>query len=48
MPQNKVDNTPATQPTASEMRSWYEKHKKQIEKYEDANNALKNLLLTEQ
>lgn len=43
MPQNKVDNTPATQPTASEMRSWYEKHKKQIEKYEDANNALKNL-----
>ena len=43
MPQNKVDNAPAAQPSASEMRNWYEEHKKQIEKYEDTNNALKNL-----
>lgn len=43
MPQNKVDSTPANQPTAKEMKDWYEQHKKQLEKYEDANNALKNL-----
>lgn len=31
------------QPTTAEMREWYEKNKSRLEKYEDANNALKNL-----
>lgn len=31
------------QPTASEMREWYEKNKSRLERYEDASNAIKNL-----
>lgn len=31
------------QPTASEMREWYEKNKARIERYEEASNAITNL-----
>lgn len=31
------------QPTATEMREWYEKNKSRLERYEDASNAVRNL-----
>lgn len=36
-------SSPKKQPTANEMREWYEKNKNRLERYEDANSAIKNL-----
>ena len=35
--------TTKKQPTSSEMREWYEKNKSKIERYEEANDAIKKL-----
>lgn len=38
-----TSSTTKKQPTANEMREWYEKNKSKLERYESANNALKQL-----
>ena len=39
----KKTTTSSKQPTANEMREWYEKNKSRLERYADASNAITNL-----
>ena len=41
--QKKTISSTPKQPTANEMREWYEKNKSRLERYEDATSAITNL-----
>ena len=41
--QKKTTSSTPKQPTANEMREWYEKNKSRLERYEDATSAITSL-----